>query len=182
MVVMNAAGLIAINNAMSASDNPILIDVILLVFGFGLPGIIWLNATTWLGELYRAERAGSYLRALETNLAAVPGLRDRIGFEPARWERFIWSNRKVRSLWGKQVITYLGTAGTFFATAVGSFFILWIMIGRLSDQGVLDPEGLAWMLLAGSGLTHVVCIGVCMFFYRRLMRIGDAIAPLLSSY
>jgi len=179
---LTAAGLVAINNATGVQDNPILINVIPVVFGFGIPGIIWLNATTWLGELYRAERAGSYLRALETNLSKIPGLRERIGFEPSRWERFIWSNRDVKSLWGKQIVTYLGTAGTFFGPAVGSFVVLWIVAARLNDQKVLEPADTWWLWLAGSGLVHVVCICLCMFFFARLMRIGKAVAPLLASY
>lgn len=179
---VTAAGLIAINNSTGAADNPILVDVVLVVFGFGLPGIIWLNASTWLGELYRAERAGSYLRAMESDLAKLPDLRDRLGFDPARWERFIWSNRKTKTLWGKQVITYLGTAGTFFGSAAGCIVILWIVVDRLGQLGKIEPAGLGWVWIAGSIAANVAFIAVCVYIYRRLMKLGDAVAPIRASY
>jgi hypothetical protein len=102
-----AAGLIAINNATGDSKNPPpLINAILVIFGIGLPAIVWLYSYTWVGELMRAERAGSYLRALERDIATVEGLSERLEFQPLRWESFIWANREVKkSPWGKQVIT-----------------------------------------------------------------------------
>lgn len=177
-----AAGLIAINNSTGAADNPILVDIVLVIFAFGLPGVIWLNASTWLGELYRAERAGSYLRALEADLAKTPGLNARLGFQPARWETFIWSNRTSKTLWGKQVVTYLGTAGTFFGTAVGSFLILWIVIQQLLGAGKLTPPEWAWLWLGGSAVVHIACIVICGFVYRRLVRLGEQVAPVLPTY
>lgn len=179
---VTAAGLVAINNSTGSADNPILIDVVLIVFGFGLPGIIWLNASTWLGELYRAERAGSYLRALEADISQIQGLYERMKFEPARWERFIWSNRKRKNLWGKQVVTYVGTAGTFFACAAGSFIILSIVVFQLLALNKLDPPDLAWLWLLGSALANGVFITICWLIFRCLMAIGDALAPLEARY
>jgi len=175
-VSISAAGLIAIYNAVS-TDNAILVDVTLIIFGFGLPGIVWLNAWTWLGELYRAERAGSYLRAVEADIANVPGITKHLGFQPARWETFIWSNRKVRGLWGKQTITYLGTAGVFFGAAFGSVVILVVLWAELADNGVLHPAELAWLWPIGSALANAGCVIVCGVIYRRLMTLGDAVAP-----
>ncbi|WP_214468536.1 hypothetical protein [Microbacterium flavescens] len=177
-----AAGLVAINNSTGSASNTILVNVVLVIFAFGLPGIIWLNASTWLGELYRAERAGSYLRAMEANLAGVEGLTARLGFQAARWETFIWSNRKARGLWGKQLMTYVGTAGTFFGTAVGSFVILCIVISDLLGRGLIAAPGASWLWIVGSVLINLLCIGFCFAIYRRLMALGDMIAPVEDAY
>lgn len=178
-----AAGLVAIANAIGTSVNAILVDVILIIFAFGLPGIIWLNAFTWVGELYRAERAGSYLRAVEAGLSKVKGLSESLGFQPIRWESFIWTNRHVRkSLWGKQTMTYIGTAGTFFGSAIGCIVILIVMIQNLLTMNVLSPGELVWLWIAGSLVANLVCFLFFVLMGRRLFRLGEAVAPLQGKY
>lgn len=176
-----AAGLVAVYNA-STQNNPLLFNVSMLIFGVGIPAIVWLNAWTWLGELYRAERAGSYLRCVEQDLAAVPGLVERLSFQPARWESFIWSNRRSRTLWGKQTMTYLGTAGVFFGAAGGSLAIFFIIWSQQRTTGSLSPVEWVWF-------PPVFCVAVTLggiagswAIYRRLMQLGDSVAQVAPSY
>lgn len=176
-----AAGLVAVYNA-STQNNALLFDISMLIFGAGIPAIVWLNAWTWLGELYRAERAGSFLRKLENDLASVPGLIERLGFQPARWESFIWSNRRQRTLWGKQVMTYLGTAGVFLGAGGGSLLIFFIIWNQQQAAGALAPS--EWILVPPIGYTLVSIAGIagCVVIFKRLMRLGDAVAPVASAY
>lgn len=178
-----AAALVAVFNATSGSFNFLLINVVLIILGFGIPGIVWLSSWTWLGELYRAERAGSYLRALENNLRNVRGLNDQLGFQPMRWESFIWSNRESRGLWGKQTMTYLGTAGVFFGAAAGSVVILLVVTSELSRAGAFPPDGPpSWLWPLASFLFNAVLIGVCYWLFSRLSKLGKAVAPVPSHF
>lgn len=180
---ITAAGLIAINNATGGTPNPILINAVLVIFGVGLPAIVWLYSFTWVGELYRAERAGSFLRAFEASIAAVPGLTERLGFQPLRWESFIWANRNVKkSLWGKQVMTYLGTAAAFLGTALGGYVMLWIIIDSLLSRDLLVGREWAWIWLVGSALLNLGCLAMFLLMSRRLFAIGRAVAPLELTY
>ena len=174
-----AAALVAVYNA---NSNAILFNMALIIFGVGLPGVIWLNSWTWLGELYRAERAGSYLRAVEADLERVPGLVNRLGFQPARWESFIASNREVKGLWGKQTITYLGTAGIFFGTASGSALFFWNLWVQLNDSGKLIPADATWIWWAIIVAINLVGLSGCVIIYRRLMKLGKEIAPVAARY
>ncbi|WP_417562846.1 hypothetical protein [Microbacterium sp.] len=178
-----AAGLVAVSNATGDKQNPILVDTVMVIFGIGLPAITWLYSFTWIGELYRAERAGSFLRALEAEISAVDGLTARLGFQPVRWESFIWANRNLKkSLWGKQVMTYLGTAAVFLGTSAGSFIILCIVVSTLLAQDkLLFPEW-AWAWIVGSLLLNLGCLLVFVLMGARLFRIGKAVAPLRPAY
>lgn len=176
-----AAGLIAMNNATASALNLPLIYVVFLIFGVGLPAIVWLYSYTWVGELMRAERAGSYLRGLEASVSGISGLNDRLGVQPLRWESFIWSNREVkRSSWGKQTITYVGTAGVFLGAPLGSFAILWILVGSLVGTGPVD--GLAYFWVAGSGLLNAGFFVVFIRMCRLVFALGRKAAPLESVY
>lgn len=171
-----AAGLVAVYNA-STRDSELLFAAALIIFGIGIPGIVWLNSWTWLGELYRAERAGSFLRRVETDLTDVEGLRERLGFAPLRWENFIWSNRTSKTLWGKQTLTYFGTAGVFFGSAAGSA----IIFASLWWQRVVDGPTAMWPVGA-TYLAFAVAINLfgltgCLVIYKRLSKLGDAVAP-----
>ncbi len=176
------AGLVAINNATGATKNSLLIDAILVIFGIGLPAIVWLYSYTWVGELLRAERAGSFLRALERDIARVGGLSERLGFQPLRWESFIWANRQVKkSPWGKQVITYLGTAGVFLGCSVGGVVMLWIVLTYLLGEKEIDDLDF-WFWLAGSTFANFFCLGVFVYMCTRVFAVGAAAAPLESIY
>lgn len=177
---VSAAGLVAVYNA-SNNNNQLLFNIALLLFGAGVPGIVWLNAWTWLGELYRAERAGSYLRHLEADVAAMPGLTARLGFQPARWETFIWSNRRTKTLWGKQTMTYLGTAGVFFGAAGGSLFIFFIVWHQMLINSQLEALVAVGHIAASIFITLAGLIG-CVAIFRRLTRLGDAVAPVEPTY
>lgn len=176
-----AAGLVAINDATGANPNTLLTYMVFVVFGIGLPAIVWLYSYTWVGELIRAERAGSYLRALEASIANVKGLNDRLGIQPLRWESFIWVNREVKkSPWGKQVITYLGTAGVFLGTTLGCFVILWILVWFLVDSGKFEPAAYIWV--GASAAVNLVCLVLFILMCRKVFRLGHSAAPLKPVY
>lgn len=172
---ISAAGLVAVYNASNA-QNMLLFNVVLIIFGGAMPGIVWLSAWTWLGELYRAERAGSYLRRLEQDLVDVPGLADILGFSPLRWENFIWNNRSSGTLWGKQTITYLGTAGVFFGSVLGSLLIFTIVLQQLVAASLL-PLWWGFSYAAGAVVISAAGVAVSFIIYRRLMNLGDQVAP-----
>jgi hypothetical protein len=173
-----AASLVAVYNADKSGMRDVLLNIVLAIFALGLPGIVWMNAWTWLGELYRAERAGSYLRAVEEDIAAVPGLTERLGFAPARWERFIEKNRRVRGLWGKQTATYLGTAATFFGCAAIAVLLFWDLSSRMAADGTLVPPWGVWIWWLGIVLINGAGIWGAFRLYKRLMRLGEQSAPL----
>jgi hypothetical protein len=127
--------------------------------------------------------AGSFLRALEADIAAVQGLTEQLGFQPVRWESFIWSNRHVKkSLWGKQVMTYLGTAAVFLGTALGGYVILWILIFSLLSRNLLSYPEWAGIWLIGSAAVNIGCLVVFLVMCRRLFDIGKAVAPVAKTY
>lgn len=172
---VTAAGLIALYNATTRNDD-LLFAIALILFGVGIPGIVWMNSWTWLGELYRAERAGSYLRNLEARIEASPGLKRRLGFSPIRWETFIWSHRKKNTLWGKQTLTYLGTAGVFFGSAAGSaaiFAIIWFT--RLHRAVDFLPAGVIYA--AAALAINLIGLIICFKIRSRLFKLGEAVAP-----
>lgn len=174
-VAITAAGLVAVNNA-NTTQNMLLFHIVLTIFGGAIPGIVWLSAWTWLGELYRAERAGSYLRRLEHDLTNVNGVARSLGFAPLGWETFIWANRERRTLWGKQTLTYLGTAGVFFGSVFGSLLIFGVLLAQLAESGML-PWWWGVTSVAGALLITIVGVAVSFVIYRRLMRLGRAVAP-----
>lgn len=176
-----AAGLIAVNNATGSELKLPLIYMVFVIFGVGLPAIVWLYSYTWVGELMRAERAGSYLRGLEANVSSISGLSDRLGFQPLRWESFIWSQKNVtKSPWGKQTITYVGTAGVFLGCAIGSFVILWILVGFLVRFKQMVEAEYIWVW--GSGALNLVCLGVFILMCLRVFELGRKAAPLETVY
>lgn len=176
-----AAGLIAVNNATGSGLNLPLTYMVFVIFGVGLPAIVWLYSYTWVGELMRAERAGSYLRGLEASVSRIRGLNDRLGVQPLRWESFIWSNKEIqKSPWGKQTITYVGTAGVFLGTAIGSFVILWILVGFLVRSGQMVGAEYIWVW--GSAALNLLCLGIFILMCLRVFALGRKAAPLESVY
>lgn len=139
-----AAGLLAVYNADKNSNFGLPYHVALLLFGGPVPGIVWLSAWTWLGELYKAERAGVYVYKLEQRIAEIPGLTERLGFQPAGWESFIREGRRNGRLWGKQTMTYLGTAGVFFGVVVGSTIVFWTLWMQLDQAHTLFLADVPW--------------------------------------
>ncbi len=129
---------------------PRLLELALLLYGFGLPGILWAGAWTWLGELARAERAGAYLRGLEADLARTPNSRV-LGFEPLRWERFIHTQRHTKSVFRKQIAPYLGTAALFFGASMISliaFGITWTFTFIADDGTLRNSWASLWIIFA----------------------------------
>lgn len=177
-----AAGLLLLGDKSGAQVSPVAISIALLIFGFAVPGLVWLNSWSWLGELYRAERAGSYLRALEKDLASVSGLVARLGFQPARWESFISANRAAKGLWGKQTVTYLGTAGVFFGSATASEVVFYLVVVESAHLSTWAQAVPAWLWLVSSLAVHVTGIVVAFSIFRRLMRLGSGQAPVQRTY
>jgi hypothetical protein len=121
------------------------------------------------------ERAGAYLRGLELQVAALPGIGNDVGSDPIRWERFIASPRRKGTLMGKQVAAYLGTAMVFFgATAVSlSLFVAWWgYIFRWSWPWTASGGSLVWWLELAL-VFELVCLTVAFLMYRRLRRLGN---------
>ncbi len=172
-----AAALLAASRVSTTHGYSFFGTSVLVLFGFALPGVSWAAAWTWLGELIRMERAGSYLRGLEAQLAALPGVRDGVGTEPLRWERFIASPRRKGTLMGKQIAAYLGTAMLFFgasAISLGLFVAWWGTVFEWAWPWTAGGGSLVvWPVLAV--VFELACIIVAFAMYRRLMRLGKHI-------
>jgi hypothetical protein len=64
-----------------------------IIFGFALPGLITAATMVWVGELYKMERVGCYLRAREKSLLKT-GMESELGpagalAKPLLWESYL---------------------------------------------------------------------------------------------
>ena len=108
--------------------------MVVLVFGFALPGLALGACFAWAGELLRMERAGHYLRGSERSLWNVSpdemrhhritesDLFDRDRF-PLVWENFIWSGGSVE-VGRKHVLAYVGPALLYVGVLTTSLLIV----------------------------------------------------------
>lgn len=172
--VVLGAGLLAAEKLNEAGPYSFSATAALLLFGIAIPGVLWAAAWTWLGELIRLERAGAYLRGLESEVARVPGIASLLGFPPLRWERFIHAERTKKTIFGKQTGAYLGTAGVFFGATLISLtlFVSWWVL----KFGMHPREGaVVWWLVAAAAL-ELVGLAFAGALYTRLARLGKSVA------
>jgi hypothetical protein len=157
-----AAGLIAAYNADGDPPYTFLSTVVLVLFGFALPIGMTAASWSWLGELLRMRRVGSYLRGLEQYLVGaqieLPG-RPALG-----WEMNVnqWAS-KIGNVW-----PYLGTSAIYFGSSCLSLFIFVVWWGQVFDW---DLGGTLWLWLVAAGLINAACISVSFVLARRIQRL-----------
>lgn len=107
---------------------------IVLIYGLAIPLIALIASLVYIGEMFRMERAGYYLRGLEREVASFltkkmrphPSLSrpyrsdDILLHRPLFWETFISSRWAKRTLGRKLRIPYLGGTGLYFSAITGS--------------------------------------------------------------
>src|SRR5690606_29708513 len=116
------------------------------------------------------------------NLATVPGLVERLGFQPLRWESHLYASRTAKTLWGKQTMTYLGTAGVYFGAALTSCAIFWFTwYAKLHSSNTAPGDYVDWWFL-GCLVTNIAGLIGCVYAYKRLRALGSGIPALSATY
>jgi hypothetical protein len=147
-----AAALVAVQAASDAAPSRTFLGyAALATLGIVLPGLVFVGALSWLGELIRAERAGAYLRGLEAELAGRPEMRSSLGLPPLRWESLIMRSRASRGPMGKQAVSYFGVASLFAGGVLFAFaFALMWHREMLSWEPAPDWEVWVWTCAPGA--------------------------------
>jgi len=169
------AGLAAITDS-EATFVPVLLYVLLALFGLVIPALVWIGAWMWLGELRRAERAASYLRGLEQQIAADLPRRERASIEPLRWERFMLLHRGSGSAWGMRESASLAVGAMFLAATVLSLALFLYLMVQLAQ----NPTAGALFLSAAAAL-EIAGIWVTWHIHRGLNRLSSSAPDIPAS-
>jgi hypothetical protein len=179
---LTAAALLAMYNADGSSSAAFFRNAAAIAFGIVLPVMAWLSAWTWLGELYRADRAGAYLRSLEMDIARVPGLAGRLGFQPIRWGSFLHETERRSPGGPKTTMTDLGSAAVLFGIVATSLLFFAMLWKQLWEDNEIEPLSLAWVLPVGVLLLNFICGVVCFVIFRRLAKLGNGDVAVRTAY
>lgn len=137
----------------------------LLLFSVVIPGIAASTAITWLGELFRLERAAAYARSLETRLNAIATIDDELETAAIHWHSEVKRWRATRS-GNFGVFAFLGTAGLFFV-AVATACIISVLL-NLEFSTIWG--GPIWSILAVA--VFVVFLAIAIPTGRATIRTG----------
>ena len=181
-----AAGMLAVetyfggDSTLSPQEAEVLSNIILLLFGFGLPGTAWGSSWNWLGELKRGQRAGAYLREIERDIF-VSGEFLVAGRCPIQWETFIRGESNAENANGrlrmspkagrKTNLPYMPIAAVFFVASWVSFGIMcywwstqlnsvwWIIVAAVFNAVgaivfLVNAFSVRWLGIHGFGITN----------------------------
>ncbi len=164
------SGVTAIANGGSTVE-PTLLYVLLTLFGLVIPALVWIGTWMWLGELRRAERASSYLRGLEQQIAAGILGDERRGSEPLRWERFMMLHRGTGSVWGMRESASWAIGAMFLTSILIPLLVFGYLLAQQTENSAAKVAFVAGALvISGTGLWVTVPT------YKGLMRVSQVAA------
>ena len=176
-----AAGLLVGFDSQASQEGSARDDLLLVVFGLALPGLVFAAYLAWTGELVRVQRAGRFLRGLEGHLASTlrtshPAIRDG----PLRWETYLAHRSRARRLLlsARPQVGYIGGLLVYFGAFCFSLLIF-ITALRVRDFGKHDAlfkligVGYAVMLVIVFFLIAVWLIRGIQKMASEIVAIGD---------
>jgi hypothetical protein len=152
-----------------------------LAFGFAVPGLIIGAAMTWMGELFKMERVGCYLRARENQLWVSDIGLDRASLDvlqrPLLWESYLAGpNAKFRrpeGTLGNSVVAFVGGAviyggGLMISLVLALSALLTDEFGSASYYG----RNIGSLRVAFAGYAAVLVLGFLVWGVRRAMQLA----------
>jgi hypothetical protein len=154
--------------------------VIFAIFGATIPAFILCCGMSWIGELFRMERIGVYLRGLELEIARALNKDNHhrrggvaVTITPG-WETFIAAPPQRMQGVTKQRIGYIGSIGIYIiAMAASLTACIWYQWS--SNKAFLNQELLYTMLCVIEFIIYF-CVGVHLG--RNLSRASRAVADI----